>query len=156
MRELMTYGYKRESHNLVGGWKVINHEYWELHLESEAIIEFIRESTMVGEPSTCHGIWASTWIIKPIEWTREWSMGSWGSFDSKTVRIGCRMCKLCCFEPTCISLNFTPVLPILKYVKCIIRLTQCTRYQLKLSYTSLAMKAVLLIDFRKACSFVTI
>jgi len=43
----------------------------------------------------------------------------WGSIDSRTVRIGPHKCKLCHFEPTCICLGLTPVLPISNYIKCV-------------------------------------
>ena len=76
-------------------------------------------------------------VEKFTYWTYSRNMRIRDSIDSKTA--GIRPCefKLCIFELTCISFGLTPVLPILKYAKYIIRLTQC---HLEPSYNSMVLK----------------
>ena len=71
------------------------------------------------------------------------------SIDLKIAKIGSSKCKFCHFEPTCIPLSLTSLLPTLKYIKCVY-LTN-PMYSL-LSWTKLHLnspKTVLLIHLRK-------
>jgi len=74
------------------------------------------------------------------QWAYESSMRSEGSIDSRTVRIGPCICKLCLFKPTHVFLGLTPILSASKFAKCVIRLTQCTQCYLERSYTLMVLK----------------
>ena len=87
-------------------------------------------------------------------WSYYQYMRSGKSINSKTVKVGPCMCKLCLFEPTCVSLGLTFVLPISKYVKCVIRPIQCTHCPFKLRCTSMVLQAILLIHLKKNQRFI--
>jgi len=59
------------------------------------------------------------------------------------------VCKLCLFEPTCVSLSLTFVLPISKYIKYVVKQIQCTQCPFRLRSTSVVLKTISLIHLKK-------
>jgi len=71
------------------------------------------------------------------------------SIDSKNSEDWPNKCKLCHFQPTCISLSLTPLLPISKYVKCVTRPIQCTQCYLESSCTSMSLQTIVINSSHK-------
>jgi len=83
--------------------------------------EFYKENTKFSELISFYCLQWLIWSEKTVFTRHFMKYKSGESIDSKIVRIGPRMCKLYLFEPTCVSLGFTYILPISNYAKCVIK-----------------------------------
>jgi len=83
-------------------------------------IDFIKKISSLLSLITFVVLNNSIWVENSIYWTCEQSTRTGENIDSKIVKIGSNKCKLCYFQPTCISLGLSPLLPISKvYQMCL-------------------------------------
>jgi len=85
--------------------KKTNMYFRNLFLSFESIMNFKKENTKFSELSHFHCINWPLWSEKNCNyWSYYQYMRTGKSIDSKVVRVGPHICKLCLFEPTCVSL----------------------------------------------------